>query len=142
MGHDHGPDRPLRVVLVEDEVVVSMTLRVLLEALQCDVVGSARDADTAVDLAERLRPDLVVMDIGLRERSGVEATREIMKLAPTKVIVVTAYADHRVQEALDAGAERVLLKPVLAEQLAQAIAEVTGREVGRRSPGGSQGGET
>jgi DNA-binding NarL/FixJ family response regulator len=127
------------VVLVEDEVVVSMTLRVLLEALQCDVVGSARDADTAVDLAEELRPDLVIMDIGLGGKSGVEATREIMRLAPTKVIVVTAYGDHRLQEALDAGAQRVLMKPVLEEQLAQAIAEVTGREVSRTSPGGSRG---
>ena len=139
MGHDQQPDKPLRVVLVEDEVVVSMTLRVLLQALHCDVVGSARDADTAVDLAEELRPDLVIMDIGLGGKSGVEATREIMRLAPTKVIVVTAYGDHRLQEALDAGAQRVLMKPVLEEQLAQAIAEVTGREVGRTSPGGSRG---
>jgi len=138
MGHGQQQDRPLRIVLVEDEVVVSMTLRVLLEALRCDVVGSARDADRGVELAEQLRPDLVVMDIGLRGRSGVEATREIMRLAPTKVIVVTAYGDHRVQEALDAGAQRVLLKPVLEEQLAQAIAEVTGRQVVRGSQAGEQ----
>ena len=68
---------------------------------------------------------------------GVQATQEIMETAPTRIIVVTAYADDRIQQALEAGAARALLKPVLEEQLAKAIAEVTGREVGRaRREGG------
>ncbi|MFB3882401.1 MAG: response regulator [Armatimonadota bacterium] len=114
----------MRVLLVEDEYVVSMSLRAQLEAVHCQVVGTARDASSAVALAESLRPDLVVMDIGLRSGSGVQATREIMGTAPTKIIVVTAYADDRIQQALEAGAARALLKPVLEEQLAKAIAEV------------------
>jgi DNA-binding NarL/FixJ family response regulator len=130
---DPAGGAPLRVLLVEDEVVVAMTLRVQLEALGCQVVGTARDANSGVDMAEALRPDLVLMDIGLRGKSGVEATQEIMGIAPTKVIVVTAYGDHRVQQALEAGAQLVLMKPVLEEQLAQAITAVTGREVGRAS---------
>jgi CheY-like chemotaxis protein len=54
----------------------------------------------------------------------VEATREIMALAPTRVILVTAYSDERVQQAMDAGARAVLTKPVREEELARAIAEV------------------
>jgi response regulator NasT len=128
---------PLRVLLVEDEFVVSMSLRAQLEAVGCEVVAAARDANSAVAMAGSLRPDLIVMDIGLRGRSGVQATQEIMETAPTKIIVVTAYADDRIQQALEAGAARALLKPVLEEQLAKAIAEVTGREVGRaRREGG------
>jgi DNA-binding NarL/FixJ family response regulator len=130
-------ERRLRVLVVEDEFVVSLTLKVQLEALGCEVVGSARDADSAVEMARELQPDVVLMDIGLPGRNGVEATREIMAEAPTKVIVVTAYGDERVREALKVGARLVLTKPIVEEQLAQAIAKVTGGERGgsaRRRP--------
>ncbi len=119
-----GGSKRLRVLVVEDEFVVSMTLRVQLEALGCEVVETARTADQGVELALELRPDLVLMDIGLPGRNGVEATREIMENSPTNVIVVTAYGDDRVQQALEAGARMVLTKPILEEQLAQAISEV------------------
>ena len=135
--NEQDGSKRLRVLLVEDEYLVSMTLRAQLEALQCEVVGTASDAEAGVEMAEALRPDLVVMDIGLRGTSGLEATREIMATSPRDVIVVTAYGDHRVKEALGAGAKLVLMKQVMEEQLAQAIATVTGREVGRaRGEGG------
>ena len=125
---DRGGSRRLRVLLVEDEFVVSLTLRVQLAALGCEVVGTARDADSGIEMAEALKPDLILMDIGLRGKSGVAATREVMDVAPTKIIVVTAYGDDRVQQAIDAGAQMVLMKPMLEEQLAQAITQVTGWE--------------
>jgi DNA-binding NarL/FixJ family response regulator len=118
--------RKPRVLVVEDEFVVSLTLRVQLEAVGCEVVGTAREADTAVDLAAELRPDVILMDIGLPGKDGVEATREIMERTPTPIIVVTAYGDERVQRALAAGARVALTKPVLEEQLAQALAQVRG----------------
>lgn len=118
--------RKPRVLVVEDEFVVSLTLRVQLEAVGCEVVGTAREADTAVDLAVELRPDVILMDIGLPGKDGVEATREIMERTPTPIIVVTAYGDERVQRALAAGARVALTKPVLEEQLAQALAQVRG----------------
>ncbi len=64
------------------------------------------------------------MDIGLVSSNGVEATREIMAQAPTQIIVVTAYGDDRVQQAIEAGARLALTKPVVEEQLAQAISSV------------------
>jgi len=120
---------PVRVLLVEDEFVVSMTLKLQLEALGCSVVGSARSARDGIDLAETLKPDVVIMDIGLPGLDGVEATRAIMGQSPTSIIVVTAYGDHRVQDALDSGARLVLTKPILEEQLAQAIEVATGRRL-------------
>jgi len=122
--------KAVRVLLVEDEFVVSMTLKLQLESRGYDVVGTARTAEAGIELACELRPDVVLMDIGLPDRDGVEATKEIMQLAPTNVIIVTAYGDHRVQEALDSGARLVLAKPILEEQLAQAIDAVAGEKPG------------
>jgi CheY-like chemotaxis protein len=118
---------PPRVLVVEDEFVVSLALKAQVEAAGCEVVGTARDAESAVELAGRLRPDVVLMDIGLAGSDGVEATRAIMGSAPTRVILLTAYTDERVQRGLAAGACLVVTKPVVEEQLAHAIAEVTGR---------------
>jgi len=128
-----------RVVVIEDEFVVSLALKVQAEAVGCEVVGTAGDAESGIEMTRRLRPDVVLMDIGLPDKDGIEATREIMAEAPTRVIVVTAYGDDRVARALDAGACVALVKPVLEAQLKQAIAEaVSGPSDGA---GSSQSGE-
>ena len=119
-----------RVLIVEDEFVILLTLKVQLQAIGCDVVGTAREADSAVELARTLRPDIVLMDLGLPGKDGAEATRAIMSEAPTRIILVTAYGDERVDRAVDAGARVVLTKPIVQEQLAKAIAEVTGSAPG------------
>jgi len=113
----------VRVLVVEDEFIVSLALRVQLESMGCQVVGTARDALSAVRRAGELHPDVVLMDIGLSGGDGVAATRSIMQHAPTRIIVVTAYGDDRVQEALDAGARLALTKPIVDDQLRDAIAE-------------------
>ena len=128
-----------RVMLVEDEFVVALALQGQLEAAGCEVVGTARDAESALEMVSRLQPDVVLMDIGLPGRDGVEATREIMAQAPTPIILVTAYGDERVERGLEAGARLALTKPVLVQQLAQAIAAVTSDEVA--GPSAPQGGE-
>ncbi len=122
-----GPDRPCRtrVLVVEDEFIVSLALRVQLESMGCQVVGLARDASSALRQVEELRPDVVLMDIGLSGGDGVAATRAIMEQVPTRVIIVTAYGDDRVQAALEAGARLALTKPIVDEQLAEAITAVT-----------------
>jgi len=114
----------VNVLVVEDEFIVQLTLKVQLEALGCNVVGSARDAATALKKARELKPDVVLMDIGLYGSNGIDATRDILAYAPAQVVVVTAYGDDRVQQALQAGARLALTKPVVEEQLAQAIATV------------------
>ncbi len=125
-----NPPRKPRVLVVEDEFVILLTLKVQLESIGCEVVGSARDADTAVDLARTLRPDIVFMDVGLPEKDGVEATRAIMGECPTNIVLVTAYDDERVDKALAAGARVVLTKPIGQEQLARAIAQIQQLDAG------------
>ena len=114
----------MRALVVEDEFVISLAIETQLKALGCEVVGTAREADTAIALGRELRPDVVFMDIGLAGSSGIDATRDLMREAPTCVIVVTAYADHRVQEALSAGASLVLTKPIGQAQLSAALARL------------------
>ena len=119
-----GAAPALRALVVEDEFVISLAIETQLKALGCDVVGTAREADTAVALGRELRPDVVFMDIALAGSSGIDATRDLMREAPTSVVVVTAYADHRVQEALSAGASLVLTKPIGQAQLSAALAHI------------------
>jgi len=119
------PTPAVRVLLVEDEFVVAMTLRVQLESLGCEVVGTAREVDEAIALAEELRPELILLDLGLPGRSGLEAIEEIMAHAPTNIVVATAYGEERAQEALAAGARAVLTKPIPEEQLANMLKDIT-----------------
>jgi two-component system chemotaxis response regulator CheB len=107
----------IRVLIVED----SMTARVLLarlleEAPGIEVVGEAVDGHQAVEMATRLQPDLITMDVVMPDMSGVEATRRIMARRPTPILIVTAYADapelNVVFEAMKAGALDVVAKPV------------------------------
>ena len=126
-GQEKG--RP-RVMLVEDEFVVSLTLEVQVKAAGCDVIGTAHDAESAIEMACELRPDVILMDIGLPGKDGVYATQAIMEQAPTRIIMVTAYGDERLQRAREAGARAALVKPVLEQQLKQAIMRVSSEPVG------------
>jgi len=121
--------RRVRVLVVEDEFLVSMCLEAQVKAAGCEVVATAHEAGTGVELARSLRPDVVLMDIGLPDADGAEATRQIMAEAPTCVILVTAYDGQRVEEGLKAGARLALTKPIREEQLARAIREaLAGRQ--------------
>ena len=119
----------LRIVLVDDHEVVRLGLRSLLER-QPDlvVVGEAETANEAVQAVESLAPDVVVLDIRLPGRSGVEACVEIKLRRPeTKIVMLTSYADDEVLlDAIAAGAEGYVLKQVGSDDLVQAL-----RRVGR-----------
>jgi DNA-binding NarL/FixJ family response regulator len=119
----------LRIVLVDDHEVVRLGLRTLLER-QPDlmVVGEAETANEAIRAVESLAPDVVVLDIRLPGRSGVEACAEIKRRRPeTKIVVLTSYAEDEVLlDAIAAGAEGYVLKQVGSDDLVQAL-----RRVGR-----------
>jgi DNA-binding NarL/FixJ family response regulator len=119
----------LRIVLVDDHEVVRLGLRSLLER-QPDlmVVGEAETAQEAVCAVESLAPDVVVLDIRLPGRSGVEACAEIKRRRPeTKIVVLTSYAEDEVLlDAIAAGAEGYVLKQVGSDDLVRAL-----RRVGR-----------
>jgi len=103
----------IRVLLVDDHTVVRQGLRRLLESdEEIEIVGEAGDGRTATDLAQRIHPNVVVMDIALPELNGIEATRQIVKRNDgTKVLILTMHADDvYVRQALKAGARGYLLK--------------------------------
>jgi NarL family two-component system response regulator LiaR len=117
----------IRVLIVDDHQVVRRGLRTFLE-LQDDieVAGEAGDGQAGVEEAERLGPDVVLMDIVMPRLDGIEATRRIKERAPgTGVIALTSFAgDDQVLPALEAGASSYLLKDVSPEELVEAIRAV------------------
>jgi DNA-binding NarL/FixJ family response regulator len=115
------------VVLADDQRVIREGLVSLLGLLpDIEVLGTAADGEEAIALVERLRPDVVLMDLRMPRCDGVTATRRLREQgSPTHVVVLTTYADDRsVVEALRAGARGFLTKDAGAEEIARAIAAV------------------
>ncbi|MGD8200809.1 response regulator transcription factor [Ornithinimicrobium sp. W1679] len=115
---------PTTVVVVDDQELVRMGFRLILERAGFDVVGEAGDGVEAVEVVGRLRPDVVLMDIRMPRLDGVEATRRITHLAPPvpRVLVLTTFdLDEYVYEAVRAGAGGFVLKDVTPEDLAHAV---------------------
>ena len=117
---------PIRVLIVDDHQVVRLGLRTFLE-LQEDVVvvGEAGDGLEAVELAERLLPNVILMDIVMPRLGGIEAIGRIKGRRPEiDIIALTSFADGQVLPALEAGASSYLLKDVSPEEVVEAIRAV------------------
>lgn len=118
---------PLRLLLVDDHPVVRDGLAAIAETQEdMEVVGEAGDGEQAVDLALKLGPDVVLMDLRLPKISGVEAIRRIRSQLPrTHVLILTTYdSDEAILEGLQAGAEGYLLKGSSRQELLSAIRAV------------------
>lgn len=112
------------VFIAEDHEITRVGLRLTLEQIDgFQVVGEANDGRVAVDNVIRIKPDVVLMDIGLPTMDGIEATRQVKEQAPdTRVIMLTSHdSDRDVFAALAAGADGYCLKEVSGTQLAMAI---------------------
>lgn len=122
----HSPVQ-IRVLIVDDHAVVRRGLRDFIE-LQADmtVVGEGTDGIEAVALAERLRPDVVLLDLVMPRMDGVEATRRILAIDPAcRVLILTSFGeDDKVFPAIRAGALGYLLKDIHPNELIEAIREV------------------
>jgi DNA-binding NarL/FixJ family response regulator len=115
------------VLLADDHPVFRQGLRALLERERFDVVGEASDGLEAIAMADRLQPQVVVIDLAMPALNGVDAVREIIKRAPrAKAILLTMYTEeHHVLEALRAGVKGCVSKSQAAEHLLQAIRDVS-----------------
>jgi two-component system, NarL family, response regulator DevR len=116
-----------RLVIVDDHEVVRLGLKSLLQRYpQYEVVGEAGTAKEAIELAARIKPDIVLMDIRLPGASGIEACEEITKANPNvRVIILTSYAeDEMLFSAIRAGASGYVLKQIGGEDLIKAIESV------------------
>ncbi|MGZ4517831.1 MAG: ANTAR domain-containing response regulator [Mycobacteriaceae bacterium] len=119
---------PRRVLVAEDEVLIRMDLVEMLREEGYEVAGEAADGQEAVDLTRKLRPDLVIMDVKMPRRDGIDAAAEIAaeRLAP--VVILTAFGQRElVERARDAGAMAYLVKPFSAADLVPAVELATSR---------------
>ena len=120
------PDRALRVLIADDQDLVRSGFRLILLSYEgIDVVGEARDGLEAVELAQRLAPDVVLMDIRMPRENGIAATRDIKAnplLANTHVLILTTFdLDEYVYDALAAGASGFLLKDAEPDDIVDAV---------------------
>jgi NarL family two-component system response regulator LiaR len=121
----------IRVLLAEDHVVVREGTRELIRREQdMEVVGEAGDGEEAIELATKLRPDVVIMDIAMPKVNGIEATKRIKEQYPTTaVLILTAYDNEQyIFALLEAGAAGYLLKNVRRSELIDAVRAVYGGE--------------
>jgi DNA-binding NarL/FixJ family response regulator len=116
----------MNLVLADDHSVVRHGLRLVLEELGFKVVGEASDGLEAIELVDKLKPDILLCDLMMGSMNGLEVTRQVSKKYPdTKVIILSMYADESyVIEALRAGAKAYILKDSSSEELLQTITEV------------------
>ncbi len=111
-----------RVLIAEDDYLVSKMVSALLEELGCSIVGEAADGVQAVEMTRTLQPDVILMDIKMDGMDGIEAARLIQERHPTPVVMLTAYeTEELIQEASAAGAGAYLVKPPNAREMERAV---------------------
>ena len=119
--------KQITVLLAEDHAIVRQGLRLLVETEgDIEIVAEAKTGREAVQLTDKLRPDIVVMDIAMPMLNGLEATRQILKAFPTtKVLILSAHSDAEyVEQVVKAGARGYLVKQTSGEVLAKAVREL------------------
>ena len=120
--------KSLRIVIADDEGVIRLGLRAMLEEQGYQVVGEAADGKRALDLTAKLHPDLIFLDIKMPGVDGLQAARALLQDRTVPVIVLTAYADREfVARAREAGVLAYLVKPVREGDLRPAIEMAMGR---------------
>ena len=112
----------MRILIAEDETIIRLDVRTLLEKAGHEVVAEARDGEEAVALAYEHDPDLIVMDVRMPHLDGIEAARQISDRKPVPIVMLTAYAEEDlVTRASEAGAFAYLVKPFREVDLLPAL---------------------
>ena len=117
-----------RVVIAEDEAIIRLDLKEILEAEGYEVVGETGRGDEAVELVARHEPDIAILDIKMPGIDGIEAARRISAEHRVAVLILTAFSQRNlIEEARDAGVAAYLVKPFQRGELVPAIAVATAR---------------
>jgi AmiR/NasT family two-component response regulator len=118
----------VRILIAEDETIIRLDLRELLEQAGFEVCAEAKDGLEAVELARSEQPDLAVLDVKMPQLDGIEAARRILDERPIPIVVLTAYGqDELVSRAVEAGVFGYLVKPFRETDLLPAIAAARAR---------------
>lgn len=119
----------ISVVIAEDNDMMRSLLRAMLRGDEYDVIGEARNGIAAVDMVNRLKPDIVCMDVIMPEKNGIDALCEIKAALPeTEVIMVTGNSDpETVQESIQNGASGFIIKPFNAARVLDTLSKAGNR---------------
>ena len=119
---------PKKVLIVDDAVFMRNMIRDIFASSGFEVVGEAANGLEAVEKFRELRPDLTTMDIVMPFKSGIEATREIVKIDPRAVVVMCSALGQEalVMEAIEAGASDFIVKPFKSEDVIAVVKKVLG----------------
>ncbi len=116
------PERTKRVVIAEDEAIIRLDLKEILESEGYDVVGETGRGDEAIDLVAHHRPDLAILDVKMPGLDGIEAARRITSEHRTAALILTAFSQRNlIEDARDAGVAAYLVKPFQRSELIPAI---------------------
>ncbi len=111
-----------RILVAEDETIIRLDLKAMLERAGFEVCAEARDGDEAVRLARTMEPDLALLDVKMPKLDGIEAARQILGERPIPIVMVTAYGEQElVSRAVEAGVFGYLVKPFRETDLLPAI---------------------
>jgi response regulator NasT len=118
----------MRILVAEDETIIRLDLKDLLERAGHEVCAEARDGEEAVELARTEQPDLAIMDVKMPRLDGIDAARRILDERPIPIVMLTAYGqDELVARAAEAGVFGYLVKPFREQDLLPAIATARAR---------------
>ncbi|HMB18404.1 MAG TPA: response regulator [Gaiellaceae bacterium] len=118
----------MRILIAEDETIIRLDLRKLLEEAGHEVCAEARDGVEAIELAESQAPELAILDVKMPRLDGIEAARRILEERPIPIVMLTAYGqDELVARAVEAGVFGYLVKPFRESDLLPAIATARAR---------------
>lgn len=112
-----------RVLIVDDSGYMRQVIRRHLESKGFEISGEATDGNEVLAMAESLKPDLITMDLSMKNLGGIEATKLVKKALPdTKIIVVSALGESRfIKEAVAAGAHDFIIKPFTEDRLISSV---------------------
>ncbi len=118
----------MRILVAEDETIIRLDLRAMLERAGFEVCAEARDGEEAVELARSEEPDVALLDVKMPRLDGIEAARRILEERPLPIVIVTAYGEEElVARAVEAGVFGYLVKPFRETDLLPAIATARAR---------------
>jgi AmiR/NasT family two-component response regulator len=118
----------MKVLIAEDETIIRLDLKQILERAGLEVCAEARDGEEAVELARTEEPDLAILDVKMPGIDGIDAARRILDERPIPIVMLTAYGqDELVSRAVEAGVFGYLVKPFRETDLLPAIATARAR---------------